>query len=202
MIKRLFILMVLSFSALSLDAQVIKTSFGIKGAGTGTIISTPKDATFAVSAGGGGGAFFGVKIANFLGVQAEALYTKQTINYNYESLDDISTYHGTQTYILIPAVAQLWLGRSVAFEFGVQKAVGREERIIATNNIPKDAVGLQDYNSIVAGINFNLGNVGVLDFRYLNGIDGTYSKENPGATQSFQVSLGFRLFTSKKHLFK
>lgn len=202
MIKRLFILIALTFSALSVNAQIVKASFGIKGAGVGTVVSTAKDATFSGSVGGGGGAFFGLKLADFLGIQAEALYTKQTINYDFEEFADLKTYHGLQTYVLVPAVAQLWLGRSVALEFGIQKAIGKGENIMGGNNIPKDAVGIQDYDSYIAGINFNLGKVGVLDFRYLTGIDGTYSKKNPGAVQSFQVSLGFRLFSSKKHLFR
>jgi hypothetical protein len=174
----------------------------MKGAGVGTVVSTAKDATYSGSVGGGGGAFFGLKLANFLGVQAEALYTKQTINYDFEEFADLETYHGLQTYVLVPAVAQLWLGRSVALEVGIQKAIGKGENIMGGNNIPKDAVGIQDSDSYIAGINFNLGKVGVLDFRYLTGIDGTFSKKNPGAVQSFQVSLGFRLFSSKKHLFR
>ena len=202
MIKRLFILIVLSLSAFSLDAQVIKASFGIKGAGVGTMVSTSKDATFSASVGGGGGAFFGLKLANFLGVQAEAIYTKQTINYDFVDYNDLLTYNGLQTYILVPAVAQLWLGRSVAFEFGIQKAIGKEEIMCSTGKMPAEAVGLQDFDSYIAGINFNLGKVGVLDFRYLRGIPGTFSKGETGVTHGAQVSLGFRLFSSKKHLFK
>ncbi len=201
MIKKLFVLVLLTFSALSLDAQIIKTSFGIKGAGVATVVSTPKDATYSGSIGGGGGAFFGLKLINFIGVQAEAMYTMQTVNYNYENLEDLGTYHGTQSYILLPAVAQLWLGRGLAFEVGIQKAIGHGEKTMS-NDVPKDAIGIQDYDSYIAGINLNLGKVGVLNFRYLTGIEGTYSKENPGATQSVQVSLGFRLFSSKKHLFR
>lgn len=202
MTKRLFILVLLAFSALNLDAQIIKASFGIKGTGAGTVISTSKDATNSVSIGGGGGAFLGLKVADFLGLQAEALYTKQAANYNFEEFSDISSYQATQTYILIPAVAQLWLGRSVALEFGIQKAIGRKEDIKAGTQFPKDAIGMQDYNSYIAGINFNLGKVGVLDLRYLSGIAGTYSEQAPEATHGFQVSLGLRLFSSKKHLFR
>lgn len=202
MIKRLFILTVLAFSALSLDAQIIKASFGIKGAGVGTMISTTDDDTFAASIGGGGGAFFGLKLANFLGVQAEALYTKQTINYEFDTVEDISVYNGMQTYILVPAVAQLWLGRSVAFEVGIQKAIGQNEEMSNGSRHPDGGVGLQDHDCYIAGINFNLGRVGVLDFRYLRGVEDSYEKECPGVQQGVQVSLGFRLFSSKKHLFK
>ena len=202
MIKRLLILMLLSFSALSLDAQILKASFGIKGAGVGTMVSTEKDMTYCASVGGGGGAFLGFKLANFLGVQAEAIYAKQTVNYDFDDYDDITTYHGMQTYLLVPAVAQLWLGRSVAFEVGIQKAIGKEETMSKGNKVPDGAIGLQDYDCYIAGINFNLGKVGVLDFRYLRGIEDSYSKGYPGVTQSVQVSLGFRLFSSKKHLFK
>lgn len=202
MIKRLFILTVLAFSALSLDAQIIKASFGIKGAGVGTMISTTDDDTFAASIGGGGGAFFGLKLANFLGVQAEALYTKQTINYEFDTVEDISVYNGMQTYIIVPAVAQLWLGRSVAFEVGIQKAIGQNEEMSNGSRHPDGVVGLQDHDCYIAGINFNLGRVGVLDFRYLRGVEDSYEKKCPGVQQGVQVSLGFRLFSSKKHLFK
>lgn len=194
--------MALTLSALSVNAQVIKASFGIKGAGVGTMVSTTKDQTFSASVGGGGGAFFGLKLANFLGVQAEAIYAKQTINYNFEDYTDLAIYNGLQTYLLVPAVAQLWLGRSVALEVGIQKAIGKEEIMCSTGKIPAEAFGLQDYDSYIAGINFNLGKVGVLDFRYLRGIPGTFSKGETGVTHGAQVSLGFRLFSSKKHLFK
>lgn len=196
--------MALTFSALSVNAQVIKASFGIKGAGVGTMVSTTKDQTFSASVGGGGGAFFGLKLANFLGVQAEAIYAKQTINYNFEDYTDLAVYNGLQTYLLVPAVAQLWLGRSVALEVGIQKAIGKEETLHTQGNIPEEAIGLQDYDSYIAGINFNLGKVGVLDFRYLRGIPGTFSKgeTKDSTTHGVQVSLGFRLFSSKKHLFK
>lgn len=201
MIKKLLVLVLLTFSALSLDAQVIKASFGIKGTGVGTIVSTPKDATYSGSIGGGGGAFLGLKLINFIGVQAEAMYTMQTINYNYKTIEDLGSYHGTQSYIMLPAVAQLWLGRGLAFEVGIQKAIGYGEKTMS-NDVPKDAIGIQDYDSYIAGINLNLGKVGVLNFRYLTSIEGTYSKKDPGTTQSVQVSLGFRLFSSKKHLFR
>ena len=196
--------MALTLSALSVNAQVIKASFGIKGAGVGTMVSTTKDQTFSASVGGGGGAFFGLKLANFLGVQAEAIYAKQTINYNFEDYTDLAVYNGLQTYLLVPAVAQLWLGRSVALEVGIQKAIGKEEALHTQGNIPEEAFGLQDYDSYIAGINFNLGKVGVLDFRYLRGIPGTFSKGEikDSITHGVQVSLGFRLFSSKKHLFK
>ena len=134
MIKRLLILMALTFSALSVNAQVIKASFGIKGAGVGTMVSTTKDQTFSASVGGGGGAFFGLKLANFLGVQAEAIYAQQTINYNFEDYTDLAIYNGLQTYLLVPAVAQLWLGRSVALEVGIQKAIGKEEDLHTQGN--------------------------------------------------------------------
>ena len=202
MIKRLFILTMLTFSALSLDAQIIKASFGIKGTGVCTMISTAKDETFCASIGGGGGAFFGLKLANFLGVQAEALYTKQTINYDFETINDLNIYNGMQTYILVPAVAQLWLGRSVAFEVGIQKAIGYNEELSNGSHHPDGSAGLQDHDCYIAGINFNLGKVGVLDFRYLRGIEDSYAIKYPGVQQGVQVSLGFRLFTSKKHLFK
>ena len=202
MFKKLFFITLLALSAWSLDAQILKASFGIKGAGVGTMVSTNQDATFAASVGGGGGAFLGFKFANFLGVQAEALYTKQTINYDFTDYNDIAIYNGLQTYILAPVVAQLWLGRSMALEVGIQKAIGKEEIMCSTGKIPAGAYGMQDYDSYIAGVNFNLGKVGVLDFRYLRGIPGTFSKGENGVTHGAQVSLGFRLFSSKKHLFK
>lgn len=194
--------MLLALSALSLDAQVLKTSFGIKGAGVGTVVSTPKDETFSASIGGGGGAFLGFKLANFLGVQAEALYTKQSINYDFEDYNDITIFNGMQTYVLVPVVAQLWLGRSVAFEAGIQRAIGKEEELVKGSKIPEGARGLHNHDSYLAGINFNLGNVGVLNFRYLRAKEDYFSKKYNSVQHSVQVSLGFRLFTSKKHLFK
>ena len=81
MFKKLFFITLLALSAWSLDAQILKASFGIKGAGVGTMVSTNQDATFAASVGGGGGAFLGFKFANFLGVQAEAPYNCGMLSY-------------------------------------------------------------------------------------------------------------------------
>lgn len=202
MIKRLFFVMALLFSALSVDAQIVKASFGIKGAGVANMITTSTGEIYSAGIGGGGGAFFGLKLANFLGVQAEAIYARQSVNYDYEDLEDITKAHAYQDYILIPAVAQLWLGRSVALEFGIQKSIGYSSRKVDGSQLQDGAVQLQDYDSMIAGINFNLGKVGVLDFRYFRGLEDTYTKGCPGMEQGVQVSLGFRLFSSKRHLFK
>lgn len=202
MIKRLFFVMLLSLSALSLDAQIIKASFGIKGAGVANMVTTSKGDIYSAGVGGGGGAFFGLKLANFLGVQAEALYAKQSVNFDYSEPEDIIKAHAYQDYIIIPAVAQLWLGRSVALELGVQKTIGRSAKPISNGVVPDGVILIQDYDSIIAGINFNLGKVGVLDFRYYRGVEETYSKGCPGLEQGVQVSLGFRLFSSKRHLFR
>ena len=86
MIKKLFVLVLLTFSALSLDAQIIKTSFGIKGAGVATVVSTPKDATYSGSIGGGGGAFFG-NVGSFEeGYEFDAVVMDDTVLQHPQSL--------------------------------------------------------------------------------------------------------------------
>lgn len=199
--KKLFVMILLFLGALSANAQAVKVSFGIKGFGLGILPQTEVAPTTMAQLGGGGGAFLGTRIVNFIGLQAEALYGYQVASYTIENFGE-QTWQSTQQYLYVPLIFQAWLGRGFAFEFGYQQAIALSGTLNTGSEIKNDT-GILDYGSVVAGMNINMGKVAFLNFRYLYALDNSYvMTTTPSRNMGVQVGLGFRFFTSKKSVFK
>lgn len=155
-----------------------------------------------VTYGGGGGAFASIRVANVVGIQAEALYAVSYGRSKYFVSDYWSTIDMIHNYLYVPVVAQVWCGRNFAFEAGYQQAIVMGGTLRAAK-FTKEDEGVFDYGSIVGGIHFNLGKVVTMNFRYAYGLDYSYIATTKAAkNQSVQFGLGFRFFTTRKTIFR
>ena len=202
--KKVLITAMLLLSAATMSAQIAKVSFGIKGVGLATMPGTDPAPTTMFQFGGGGGAFLGIKLGRVFGLQVEGMYGLQTASYQYSGPS--STLISTQNnYLYVPVVAQLWLGKSFAFEAGYQQAIALFGKIKTDSSSQswKDDGGVLDYGSFIAGININAGKVVFLNFRYTMALTPSYvMTTEPSKNMGLQVGLGFRFFTTKKSLFQ
>ena len=199
--KKLLVMILLFFSAIVADAQIVKVTFGIKGVGLGTLPKTEIAPSTALQFGGGGGAFVGARIWNYLGVQAEVLYGFQTAEYPTTTFGN-QTWTSNQSYMYIPFVLQGWATRNFAVELGYQQAIAMSGTLSDGNNV-KDDTGILDYGSFLVGMNFNLGKVVFLNLRYTLAMQNSYvMTTEPSRNMGFQVGLGFRFFNSKKSVFE
>lgn len=206
--KKLLVALLLFFSVTTANAQAVKASFGVKAAGFGTLPQTEITPVSGLQMGGGGGAFFGMKFFNVIGVEAEALFSHQVATYQTNSFGK-QTWLSTQQHIMVPVVLQLWLGRGFAFEVGYQQAIVWDGNLtcVQTNagmaGEQKGDNGMFDYGSLVAGMTINMGKVAFLNLRYTSALDYSYVMTNePSKNMGFQVGLGLRFFNSKKSVFK
>lgn len=194
----------LLFCAVTMDAQLVKVSFGAKGAGMATMPRAEINPTTFVQLGGGGGLFVGMKITKWFGIQVEGLYGYQTAGYNYSPSGSNGVYSRVRTnssYFYVPVVAQLWLGRSFAFEAGWQQAIVMSGAIVKDGTTSVDN-GVLDYGSFIAGMNINAGKVVFFNLRYSLALQNSYvMTDTPSKNMGFQIGIGFRFFTSKKSIF-
>ncbi|MGM9735983.1 MAG: outer membrane beta-barrel protein [Candidatus Cryptobacteroides sp.] len=202
--KKLFAIVLTLLSAVALNAQIVKVSFGAKGVGLATLPRTEISPTTKVQLGGGGGLFVGMKITDWFGVQVEGLYGVQTASYPH-SVSSISgsssTFKTNSGYLYIPVVAQLWLGRSFAFEAGWQQAIVMSGKIISDGKTSVDN-GVLDYGSFIAGININAGKVVFFNIRYSLALNYSYvMTSEPSKNMGLQLGIGFRFYTSRKSIF-
>ena len=202
--KKLFTIVLMLFSAATMNAQLVKVSFGAKGVGLATLPRTEISPTTKMQFGGGGGLFVGMKITDWFGIQVEGLYGYQTAKYPH-SIASISgsstTYTTNSTYLYIPVVAQLWLGRSFAFEAGWQQAIVMSGSMVKNGNTVTDH-GVLDYGSFIAGININAGRVVFFNLRYSLALDYSYvMTSEPSKNMGLQLGIGFRFYTSRKSIF-
>lgn len=199
--KKLSVMILLFFSIMTANAQAVKVSFGIKGQGIASLMNTELTPTYYAQLGGGGGAFLGMKFGRVIGIQGEALYSYQFATFETSNNLGNNIWTSTQQYLYVPAVLQLWCGRSFAFEFGYQQAIALSGTL-SNGGKTKQDTGILDYGSLVAGMNINMGKVAFLSFRYTHAIQNSYvMTKDPSKCQSLQVGLGFRFFTSKKSVF-
>ena len=197
MIKRLTALLAVFFISMTASAQIAKFSAGVKGVGMANLMDNN-----LMTYGGGGGVFAGVRIADVVGVQAEALYGLSVGTSQYEIVNSLKTINLQHNYLYVPVVAQLWCGRNVAFEAGYQQAIVMGGTL-RSGLFEKEDEGMFDYGSIVGGIHFNLGKVVTLNLRYAYGLNESYmATTEPTKNQSVQFGLGFRLFTTRKTIFR
>lgn len=190
-------MVVMLFISIAASAQVVKVSAGVKGVGVTNIMDIG-----LVTYGGGGGAFAGVKIANVLGIQAEAIYAYQTGTARQYTSHNRYMVTVNHEYMYLPVLMQIWCGRSMALEVGYQQAIALSGTL-KKSDYTYDDTGVFDYGSFLAGLNFNLGKVVTLGFRYAYSQDYCYIYDNvPAYGHNIQVGLGFRFFTTKKRLFK
>lgn len=190
----------LFFSVAAANAQTVKVSFGVKGIGIGTLPKTEIAPSAGLQFGGGGGAFVGMRLWNYLGIQAEALYGFQTASYNTTSLGN-QTWKSNQSYMYIPIVLQGWVGRNFALELGYQQAIAISGTLSNDSGVKQDE-GILDYGSFIAGMNINMGKVVFLNLRYTLALQNSYVMTTaPSKNMGFQVGLGFRFFSSKKSVF-
>ena len=207
--KKLLVLTLLFLGAVAADAQSVRASFGVKGVGLGIQPNTEIAPIDGMQIGGGGGAFFGLKFFNTIGIQAEALYTTSSATYQ-TNLFGKQTWLSTQEYIMVPVVMQLWLGRAFALEAGYQQAIAWSSNlkcIMSTNNnqVGYDTYdsGILDYGSLVAGITLNMGKNVYLNCRYTTALEYSYVMfDKPSQNTGFQIGLGIRFFNSKKSVFE
>lgn len=200
MIKRLSALTVMLFISLTASAQVAKFSAGVKGVGMANFMDDIDLMTY----GGGGGVFAGVRIANVVGLQAEALYGLSVgrTEYAISNPNNSQALNVMHNYLYVPVVAQVWCGRNVALEAGYQQAIVLSGKLKSARFEKEDA-GMFDYGSVVAGVNFNIGKVVTMNFRYAYSLGYTYIATTvPAKTHSVQFGLGFRFFTTRKQIFR
>lgn len=199
--KKLLVMILLFFSIMTANAQLVKVSFGIKGQGIASLMNTEIKPSTYVQLGGGGGAFLGMKVGRVIGLQVEGLYSYQNASFAISDKLGNNIWNSTQQYLYVPAVLQLWCGRSFAFEFGYQQAIALSGTLSSSGNV-KDDTGILDYGSLVAGMNINMGKVAFLSFRYTHAMQYSYvMTKDPSKCMSLQVGLGFRFFTSRKSVF-
>lgn len=199
--KKLLVMTLLFFSVVAANAQIVKVSFGVKGVGLGTLPKTEIAPTTMVQFGGGGGAFVGARLWNYLGLQVEALYGFQTAQYNTTSFGE-QTWVSNQSHLFVPIILQGWAGRSFAVEFGYQQAIALSGSL-TDGKTTKPDTGILDYGSILAGININMGKVAFLNLRYTLAVQNSYvMTTQPSKNMGFQVGLGFRFYNSKKSVFE
>lgn len=198
MFKKIVIVFLLMLGLGNLNAQTVKVSVGMKGYGGYTLANTDIPSEFGGLLGGGGGAFTGIKIANIVGIQAEVL-----ADYNFGAFSDSSLKASTnQVYLHIPMVVQIWCGRSVAFEAGYQQSIAMSGKLNLEGQSMDDK-GILDYGSAVAGVHFNLGKILFLNLRYCHALTPSYVQiQNPAKYMNIQLSVGFRIFNSKKSVFE
>jgi len=197
MIKRLSALAVVLLISLTASAQVARFSAGVKGTGVANLM----DVNF-LTYGGGGGVFAGVRIANVVGLQAEAIYAMTYGTSSYRLSGAVRLADVKHNYLYVPVVAQIWCGRSVALEAGYQQAIVMSGTI-GNTEFEKDDEGMFDYGSVIAGINFNLGKVVTMNLRYSYSLDYSYVKTTvPFKAHGVQLGLGFRFFTTRKQIFR
>lgn len=200
--KKLSVMILLFFSLMTANAQLVKVSAGIKGHGIASLMNTEITPSTFVQLGGGGGAFVGVKAGRVLGIQVEGLYSYQNASFATSNKLGNNIWTSNQQYFYIPMVLQCWLGRSFAFELGYQQAIALSGTLSSSGNVKEDT-GILDYGSLVAGMNINMGKVAFLSFRYTHALQYSYvMTKDPSKCQSLQVGLGFRLFTSRKSVFE
>jgi hypothetical protein len=197
MIKRLTALLAVFFISMTASAQIAKFSAGVKGVGMANLMDNN-----LMTYGGGGGVFAGVRIADVVGVQAEALYGVSVGTSQYEIANSLNTINLQHNYLYVPVVAQVWCGRNVAFEAGYQQAIVLSGTL-RSSYFDKEDTGMFDYGSVIAGIHFNLGKVVTMNFRYAYGLGYSYiATTEPSKNQSVQFGLGFRFFTTRKQIFR
>ena len=207
--KKLLVLTLLFLGAVVADAQSVRASFGAKGVGLGIQPQTEIAPIGGMQIGGGGGAFFGLKFFNTIGIQAEGLYTKSSAAYEINTFGN-QTWVTNQTYIMVPVVMQLWLGRAFALEAGYQQAIAWGGTLTCVKASSSSAVGssrydngMLDYGSLVAGVTLNMGKAAFLNFRYTSALEYSYvMTDEPSMNTGFQVGLGLRFFNSKKSVFE
>ena len=195
MIRKLFLTVVIIAFSLTASAQALKFSAGIKATVVANMMTTGEKPQ-----GFGGGAFANLKIANLIGVQADALYSRTS----HTIANDLTgTYcNVSHDYLLVPVVSQIWLGRVFAIELGYQQAIVLSGKIQTTKG-KMDDKGIFDYGSVVAGVNISLGKVAAFSVRYTHGLDYSYvAKVDPAKNFGLQAGLGFNLFRSRKTIFK
>lgn len=188
------------FISLTASAQVAKFSAGVKGVGMANFMDDIDLMTY----GGGGGVFAGVRIANVVGLQAEALYGLSVgrTEYAISNPNNSQALNVMHNYLYVPVVAQVWCGRNVALEAGYQQAIVLSGKLKSARFEKEDA-GMFDYGSVVAGVNFNIGKVVTMNFRYAYSLGYTYIATTvPAKTHSVQFGLGFRFFTTRKQIFR
>lgn len=188
-------------SVVAANAQVVKVSVGLKGVGLGTMPKTEIAPSTFLQLGGGGGAFLGVKLWDYLGIQAEALYGIQTATYPSTTFGN-QTWKSSQSYLYIPFVVQGWASRSFAVEIGYQQAIAMSGTL-SSEDIVKEDSGILDYGSFLVGMNINMGKVMLLNIRYTLALQNSYvMTTEPSKNMGFQIGLGFRVYNSKKSVFK
>lgn len=197
MIKRFSALVVMLFISFAASAQIAKFSVGAKGVGVANLMDID-----LMTYGGGGGVFAGVRIADVVGVQAEAVYAMSYGRTNYSVAGSWSTLDVMHNHLIVPVVAQVWCGRSVALEAGYQQTIVLSGKI-RTAKFEKEDGGMFDHGSVVAGVNFNVGKVVTMNLRYAYSLGYTYiATTTPAKAHGFQFGLGFRFFTTRKQIFR
>lgn len=201
MIKRFSALVVMLFISFAASAQIAKFSVGAKGVGVANLMDID-----LMTYGGGGGVFAGVRIADVVGVQAEAVYAMSYGRTSYSVAGSWSTLDVMHNHLIIPVVAQVWCGRSIALEAGYQQTIvlsGVLSGELENTEFEKEDEGMFDYGSVVAGVNFNLGKVVTMNLRYAYSLGYTYiATTSPAKAHGFQFGLGFRFLTTRKQIFR
>lgn len=198
--KKLLVACILFCAMQTSYAQLVKVSVGIRGSGVAAVDDNVLKPSSFVQYGGNGGAFVGVKIGKFVGVQADALYSYRTAGYN---ISDDLTYKIGHTYVDVPVCFQLWLGRGFALEAGYQQSIALSGTIKTTDGGNMADEGILDYGSIVAGMVINMGKVVFLNLRYTKAIGYSYvMSTEPSKNMTLSLGLGFRIFNSRQSVFK
>lgn len=195
--KKISVLFFMFLFSLSASAQIVKMSGGVKGVGMVNQMDIGLN-----TYGGGGSVFAEVRIANVVGIQAEAVYAMSYGSQEYSISGRQFVVDMEHSYLYVPVVAQIWCGHSFALEAGYQQAIVLDGTL-KVFNAEREDTGVFDYGSIVAGIRLNLGEVVTMNLRYAYGLDYSYiATTQPAKNSSFQFGLGFRMFTTRKTIFR
>lgn len=206
--KILLTVILLTFCAvIQLNAQFVKFSIGIEGGGTVSSFMLKNEqiqTAQPIGYGGYGGAILDLKFGNVVGLGLGINYSYLTSGY---IVGDLSVALAHQ-YFQIPVILQLWMGRNVAFQLGLQQSILSKasysesfRNSIFTEN--EDSGAAKYYLSAVAGFKFNLGKVIYLSLKGTYGFSQAYNFYGEGKPLvTGHLGLGIRIYSYQKSAFK
>ncbi|HIZ86404.1 MAG TPA: PorT family protein [Candidatus Coprenecus stercoravium] len=205
-LRLIAILITMTASAVSANAQFVRFSFGVEGGGLGSYQFSGQQLSPGFGYGGYGGVGFELRLGHVFGLGIETNYRYQTGKHNFTA----EPYNGelsvrlSQQYIDIPMTIHLWMGQTAIFEAGFLQSilVGScyEE---GDFSMAVDPGALKYHIGVLAGFKFNLSRLLYLNIRGTYSLSGTYNiigQSYPAATLS--VGLGVRVYSYRKSAFK